>query len=489
MLSNGTGFEYGIPLNTWKSLGGSVFVSKTRGLGAATDPDAGYVYIPNGYVTNGTIQMIQYDIVNNLLKGVPMHPLLAATASYAVSWSAQAKKMIVFGGSTTGTNNVNNFLYTWDSVNLWVAVDLKGSGVPTARRSACMVPAYNGAKMVLFGGLTDQSNSVLSDIYILDTTTMTWTRGADAGVASARAEAACAITNDLFVAWGGGGVNTVITSNLTVVYNIKRDVWQSTYSPTSDPGSDGSSGGGNGHGGDGSNGGGGSSSLGAIIGGAVGGLAVIALAVGLLLYRRRQNRKVKTPVAPTQQIQNQHTTTGSPLTTLGPGAGGAYLQGDPWQQPQPQPQLMQQGQQQQPIIFSQAPYSQPYTPYQPPIVHDYQQQQPLIFQPHQSLYDDKYQPQLQQQNLYLPANTTSLYNPHIDIHQQQPTVYQPTPEATYSSVSASASAASPSFEQQAKPETPTTPTPFARPPQNPQLMNVSDSYTDDDSPRRGPQGV
>ncbi|KAI8358288.1 hypothetical protein B0O80DRAFT_444433 [Mortierella sp. GBAus27b] len=57
--------------------------------------------------------------------------------------------------------------------------------------------------MVLFGGYTRDKLKALADIHILDLTTMIWKRGPDVGQKERRAEPACAISNEHFIAWGG----------------------------------------------------------------------------------------------------------------------------------------------------------------------------------------------------------------------------------------------------------------------------------------------
>ncbi|GJJ68518.1 hypothetical protein EMPS_00864 [Entomortierella parvispora] len=383
VLSNGTGLEYTIPPDTWRSLGGSAEVSRTRGLGAATDPDTGMIYVPNGFLVNATTtQMFQFDVINNVLNSVDMHPALVNMVSYAIAWSGQAKKMFLFGGAVSGTNNVNGAMYSWDPINGWALLSPQGT-VPSPRRSACMVPAYNGQKMILFGGLTDESNSVLSDIYILDTASLTWSKGKDAGVASARAECSCAMTNDLFVVWGGGGVNTVISSNLTIIYNARTDSWQTNFSPmpVSDPSAPWASSPGALNG---------KRNIGIIVGPVAAAVVVIALVVGFLYGRRRQRQRSQ---APQQLADSEHDKTHSSrsLDQARDGTEQSQQWGTSFQQQHAQHELGQEqngygyhDQIRHRDLTSQPSYSQLYTPYTPPILHDYyheQQLYPRIFQP------------------------------------------------------------------------------------------------------------
>ncbi|KAF9913730.1 hypothetical protein BX616_009687 [Lobosporangium transversale] len=467
IFANTTAIRYTISHDTW---GTNIPGTYLWGIGAARDPNTGYAYVPNGHLSNGIGEMVEYNLVNGEGKLFPMHPNLDQTFYYSIAWSEQARKMILFGGRFQG-KTANSNLYTWDSRDGWSRITPNGP-IPSPRYGACMVSAYGGAKMILFGGI---ENTALSDIYILDISNMTWTKGADAGTPSARGYAACAVSNDLFIAWGGGGggIDPVITSNLTVIYNIKKNAWQSTYSPIPETDPSFPSGGG-------------SPALGAIIGGAVGGLAIIALVIGFFVYRKRQQaKKAKAPVSTSTP---QHPTNGE-MTVAATGAGaaeeaasvdpGKVAQYATWQYQHPQPQS-----QPQPTVYSQAPYAL----YQPPVIHDYQQPsqiQPQIFQPqstpsqqHQQAYENAYQ----QQNTYVPpsSGTAPVYSPQPEAYQQ-PTIYQPAGGPVTN--------ISPLFEHhhQQKSETPTiVPSQSLH---SPQLMAVSDSYVDGGSPRRSPQGI
>ncbi|KAF9335064.1 hypothetical protein BG006_000929 [Podila minutissima] len=484
VLSNGTGYEYNIPTRAWKFLGSSRYVSTERGLPATMDPTSGYVYIPNALI-NGTTQMLEYDVNLNLLKGLPMEPTLNNLVSYSVAWSNQANQMLVFGGAVSGTNNVQGRLFSWSPTGSgWSIPPTKGD-VPTPRRSHCMVSADNGNKMILFGGLTEQSNSVLSDVYVYDVASYTWTKGTDAGPSSARAEMACAVNKDLLVVWGGGGVNTVLTSAVTVVYNWKQDEWQTSYSPIESP-----SGGNDDNGG----GGGGKSNTGAIIGGIVGGVVVIAL-IGFFIYRKMKVHHVPTmdnsqkPQPPSDaQFQNQqyspqqYALNGQQQMQQIPGQGQ-----EAWQQQQhfyqyPTP-VQQQG---QPVIFSQSPYSEAhaaYTPYQPPIIQDISQYQ------HQSKTPQTFHSQMYTIENYEPGVTNVVASPSLDYQAQpQPEIYHPPPGSEYAGATFAGSSVAGSSPCESKPlDLKNTPPTLHRPPQNPQYVTaVPDSYTDDDH-RRNPQ--
>ncbi|KAF8941403.1 hypothetical protein BGZ58_009486 [Dissophora ornata] len=286
LLSNQTAHKYATDNDTWSVIGVSGNVNNVKGLAAATDAVSGLVYVVNGWQVNGSVSMQQYNPVSNQINSVPMQPTLLGVNSFAASWSTVRKSLLVHGGATTTTNTLQRGLYEYVPNSGWTLLSDTGD-VPPARMSHCMVPAYGGTKMIVFGGI-DQTGAVLGDIYALDVATLTWTKGVDGGAIVARGNTVCAITNDLFLAWGGCDSEiTALTSSITVVYNMKSNAWQSTYTPTPQPGattapSTPSS----------------StsplpspSSPGPIIGGAVGGASLIALAAGFLLYRRKKRNQ------------------------------------------------------------------------------------------------------------------------------------------------------------------------------------------------------
>ncbi len=60
-------------------------------------------------------------------------------------------------------------------------------------------PAYNGTKIVTLGGNPGKPNS----IYLLDATTLVWTKGAASKPGYGRSGSACAVVGDYFIVVGG----------------------------------------------------------------------------------------------------------------------------------------------------------------------------------------------------------------------------------------------------------------------------------------------
>ncbi|KAG9066900.1 hypothetical protein KI688_012812 [Linnemannia hyalina] len=309
MISNATGslLRLDRTVDIWSEVTfGANIVSKDKGLAAATDPITGSIYIINGGLENSVKKLFTYNNVLNQYKEIGQ--TVPMESGFAASWSVERKRMYIHGG--VQGNVLQSVLYEFLPSNdapLIQSVTTSGDA-PTARQGHCMVSAYGGAKMVVFGGFGN-GNTPLGDIYFLESnsTGTKWTKGTNGDASVARAHTACAVTNDLFVAWGGtqDGVNTV-TSNITIVYNLKTNQWQTNYSPlpyvapptATTPGTGSGTGAGAGAGLKPTDAGGatdsasGGSSTGAIIGGVVGGLAVIGIVVGLFIYRKRQAKNI-----------------------------------------------------------------------------------------------------------------------------------------------------------------------------------------------------
>lgn len=216
MISNGTHYYYNLltgdlaQFTTANRLNGT-----NTGLKGLTDPTTGIVYVPSGYY--GAL-----DAVGSLLKYSPgaktstpgsMPTGLLNITMYAAGWNTMLSSFFVYGGRTRGTiDGMQNGLFRYNVADgSWASTTTSGQA-PPATIGSCLVQAYGGTKMVLFGG--DAVGSVAqSNIYVLDTSTWTWTKGTDAGAANSRGGAACAVTNNLFVAQGKYHVRDALPVN------------------------------------------------------------------------------------------------------------------------------------------------------------------------------------------------------------------------------------------------------------------------------------
>ncbi|KAI8359641.1 hypothetical protein B0O80DRAFT_440725 [Mortierella sp. GBAus27b] len=200
-----------------------------KGLGAASDPRTGKVYVPGGDRTS----MWAYDPMTGLTYSESKQPYLQDLAYYSVAWASALKSVLVFGGNTGAGISPKNDLYAYSPENGWTVLQPLGT-IPPERVVTCLVPAYGGTKMVLFGGFgkdpvrADTLGPGLNDLYILDVNSMTWTRGSDAPSAEARGGHSCAVSGDYLIVWGGAS-NTLSRVSDVVVYNMKTSSWTSSY--------------------------------------------------------------------------------------------------------------------------------------------------------------------------------------------------------------------------------------------------------------------
>ncbi|KFH67566.1 hypothetical protein MVEG_06298 [Podila verticillata NRRL 6337] len=102
---------------------------------------------------------------------------------------------------------------------------------PSARFGHCGVSMHNGTKLAVFGGFGNSiGTTLLDDIYILDTTTMVWTRGTPAGGPYSRSDMSCGAS--VYFLRRQVAVS-IVTYNATMIYNIRSDTWVSRFDPAS----------------------------------------------------------------------------------------------------------------------------------------------------------------------------------------------------------------------------------------------------------------
>ncbi|KAF8933172.1 hypothetical protein BGZ47_010999 [Haplosporangium gracile] len=241
---NSTIYTFDLQPRIWTTLGSSEFVTPRVDLPAVVNPDDSQFFVLNGWVDNRTVLgSLRFDTAQQRIFSQPL--VAPLDGSFTSVWNRIRKAAFVFGGYTLDSSisyvaQRTLFIYepnvsAGDSTPALRNAPDSGA-VPSARYGHCMVEAYNGTKMVLFGGF-DQIGRALGDIYILDVVTLKWTRGTDGGATAARAYTACAVTNDLFVAWGGvisdsqTKFASAVSQNITIVYNLKTLQWQSRYHP------------------------------------------------------------------------------------------------------------------------------------------------------------------------------------------------------------------------------------------------------------------
>ncbi|KAH7056320.1 hypothetical protein BKA57DRAFT_450323 [Linnemannia elongata] len=302
---------YNIGSNSWGQIVPTPPATLFKGsnLQAATDPTSGLVYLPGAAGTPNSMSVFSSSTGMSL--SVPMPPtLVAAGAFYSFVWSKVRKTFIYYGGNAATPNPFFEFS---PSAGKWTSMPIAGSVIPPFQMRSCMVSAYNGTKILLFGGNTDTTPSV-DTLYILDVPTMIWTQVDNS--LDARSDMACSVSGDNFIVWGGykrfPGNPFLPASATPLIYNMYLGKWTTTYTRGSNPPPPVTTGTGKPNpsptGKDDSNNkdGGGGGSNGAAIGGAVAGVVVVVAAIAFFVVKRRRQ-------GPTHQLVD----TKDPETTAG----------------------------------------------------------------------------------------------------------------------------------------------------------------------------
>ncbi|KAG0203386.1 hypothetical protein BGX31_003386 [Mortierella sp. GBA43] len=214
---------------------------------AVTDPDTGFIYIPRATsIDQAQGFTMRLDIASNKYDRMAIHEDVLATNDYAAAWSTSLRKLVLVGGWRLGSYRFERkaeklYVFTYTDKFGWrdETAQMKGQ-IPQPRYSACLAPASGGTKMVLFGGagmspgFFGDTKLTFPEIYVLDMQTMNWTKGPDVPAKDKRINAACAVSNDQFIAWGGASeadniINDTLVQDSTLVFNLKTSKWTSTF--------------------------------------------------------------------------------------------------------------------------------------------------------------------------------------------------------------------------------------------------------------------
>ncbi|KAG0254450.1 Acyl-CoA-binding domain-containing protein 5 [Mortierella polycephala] len=199
---------------------------------AVTDPNTGLVYVPSG--SSNMSSMAVYNPATTALESVdmPSSDIMELNIQYySAVWSTLRNSIFLYGGVNTkeSINNLHVVEYQ-PSTSTWTRFNTTGSSPSGSISSHCMVPAYDGTKMILFGG-KDKDSQLLGSIYIFDLASMSWTKGADIDPSQNRASMACTVAGDNFVAWGGScNKNATKDFETTIIYNLKSQQWTDEFS-------------------------------------------------------------------------------------------------------------------------------------------------------------------------------------------------------------------------------------------------------------------
>lgn len=142
-----------------------------------------------------------YDPATDTWKPVTMAGAPSARWLHTITWAAEAKRVVVWGGYD-GTDYLATGAIYDPATDAWTTVST--SDAPTRRREH--VAVWNGTHVVVSGGLGFDGvaeGSLLADGAMLDPVTNVWELLPASGHPSARYRHAAAAAGKVVVAWGG----------------------------------------------------------------------------------------------------------------------------------------------------------------------------------------------------------------------------------------------------------------------------------------------
>ncbi|KAF9901289.1 hypothetical protein BX616_002316 [Lobosporangium transversale] len=265
VLTSNAGYLYNSETDAWSKDFSIHNLNNDIGLTAVTDPESEIVYVPNGYknASSDSTMMLTVDPKSAKAHHIEMHSSLSKSTFYSAAWSSSLRSMVLIDGQTT-----TDTLHTYSPADGWKTVSTTGTA-PSARGRACFVPINGGSKMVLFGGYSVTEDKAFNDIYILDTASMTWSKGSDAALDNARGGAACAASNNQLIVIGGASFATI--ADAALIYDLSAGAWTTNYVASGSAPNE-------------------SKRTLIIVGGVIGALLVLVAIAGLWLYRSRSRR-------------------------------------------------------------------------------------------------------------------------------------------------------------------------------------------------------
>ncbi|KAG0078973.1 hypothetical protein BGZ90_003872 [Linnemannia elongata] len=215
--------RYIVASGNWSLSKVNLTYGNREGVGAVTDPNNGLVYIARGYSDINERSVDVYNVDTDNLSELPLPPatsFLAQRTYYGNVWCQPRKSILYFGG------------YALETQPAPISPDItefKTNGEPPSLRADhCMTINEYGTRMVVYGGSPNDQSPMSGEVFMFDTTTLTWTKG-KAG--EPRAYATCTIAGNQLLIWGGMTANRTVASGDVMIYNMDNDTWVQGYVP------------------------------------------------------------------------------------------------------------------------------------------------------------------------------------------------------------------------------------------------------------------
>ena len=206
-LLSGT-WAYDPAANTWTGLNPSGDLPAQRaGQGMVYDSDTGKVILFGGIAADGDFSDTwSYDPIANAWTYLsPTGTVPSARDSVSMVYDPSTHRVLMFGGLDAG--GALNDTWAYDpTANTWTKLSPSGT-LPPARYAASIVYDTSNGQTIMFGGQSDDGNS-LNDTWAYDPTTNTWTKLSPSGEPpSARSSSMVydSVTGQAILFGGNGG--------------------------------------------------------------------------------------------------------------------------------------------------------------------------------------------------------------------------------------------------------------------------------------------
>ncbi|KAG0209110.1 hypothetical protein BGX28_000127 [Mortierella sp. GBA30] len=297
-------YQYNIDAGTWSTVNApaaqaAAWVTR-KDTGFVTDPTTGISWLVGGTFADGSsTNSIDKFESNAWTAAVTAKPAgggssAAMNSFYGGTAEIYNSKIYIFGGFSvaSGQRSYQSFQYIQyidvsDPSNPTYGTQGTMGPTPDSRHYHCSV-LTDSAKVIIYGGFSQNTQTTFQDLWSLDLITMTWSQILTTNGASPKYGHSCNMAGANMVVHGGvaNGKNGSFTGFIDIqVYDVMLSSWMNSYAPKRDttPVTPSSSGGN-----DSKTSGG--IGIGAIIGIVAGALVIIGVIFGVIFYQRRQKQ-------------------------------------------------------------------------------------------------------------------------------------------------------------------------------------------------------
>ncbi|KAG9061055.1 hypothetical protein KI688_007684 [Linnemannia hyalina] len=275
--------QYNVQTNAWSVTNYTFSNMAQTGVSVVTDPNTGLMYLAGGYSSlnfdNTTMTFSKLDTFDPLTLSVRQTDVPTSTdvfparLYYGNVWSQAKSAVLYFGGNNpnnyTSPQPLENVVSAFAPATMSFFILNTGGTAPPMRSDHCMAANEDGSKVLIYGGRL-RSNTVGSDVFVLDVIGQTWTQGVSSY--QSRMYTACTVVGDQLLIWGGAAsvFGITVAPAEILIYDYVKRIWTTQYTPPKPTPN---------------------SNTVAIIAGVVSGLALVAAVVGIFFFRRRRSRR------------------------------------------------------------------------------------------------------------------------------------------------------------------------------------------------------